>query len=58
MAARGLLENPALFAGYASTPPECIADYLGIAVALGTPFKTFLYHLGTMTERGMAVSGA
>lgn len=55
MTARGLLENPALFGGHTVTPRECLAGYLGIATSLGTPFKTFLYHVSTMAERGMSV---
>jgi len=28
MAARGLLANPAMFAGYDATPIECVADWV------------------------------
>jgi hypothetical protein len=28
MAARGLLANPAMFAGFESTPVECVADWV------------------------------
>lgn len=29
MAARGILSNPAMFAGYDHTPAECVADWVG-----------------------------
>ena len=57
MAARGLLENPALFAGYDVTPPECIADFLDISLKYGIPFSTFMHHIGKMTERLLGVYG-
>jgi tRNA-dihydrouridine synthase 4 len=41
MAARGLLENPAMFAGYAQTPDECINDYVYTALQLGTKYEVF-----------------
>ena len=28
MAARGILNNPAMFAGYQSTPLQCVADWV------------------------------
>ena len=58
MAARGLLENPAMFAGYDATPIACVADYLRIAIDLGSSLKTMIHHIGTMTERSMTLSGA
>lgn len=51
MAARGLLANPALFAGYENTPLECIWDWVDIALAHGTPFTCFHNHLIYMLER-------
>jgi len=40
MAARGLLQNPALFAGYSQTPPELVKDWIAIAFELGlSPIK-------------------
>ena len=30
MAARGMLENPAMYAGYDVTPAECIRDWVSI----------------------------
>ena len=38
MCARGLLENPAMFSGYATTPVQCIKDWLNICIEYGTPF--------------------
>lgn len=45
MAARGLLQNPALFSGYERTPMECVEDWINIALSLGTPTKTLHKHL-------------
>ena len=41
MCARGLLENPALFAGHSTTPIQCIRDWLEIALSYGTSFTYF-----------------
>ncbi len=41
MCARGLLENPALFAGYSTTPIQCIKDWIDIALNSGTSFTYF-----------------
>ena len=41
MCARGLLENPALFAGYDTTPVSCIRDWVEICLRDGTPFVYF-----------------
>uniref|UniRef100_A0A1A7YR33 tRNA-dihydrouridine synthase n=1 Tax=Iconisemion striatum TaxID=60296 RepID=A0A1A7YR33_9TELE len=51
MAARGLLANPAMFAGYEDTPLECIWDWVDISTELGTPFTCFHHHLIYMLER-------
>lgn len=51
MAARGLLANPAMFAGYEDTPIECIWDWVDISTELGTPFTCFHHHLIYMLER-------
>jgi tRNA-dihydrouridine synthase 4 len=45
MAARGILQNPALFAGYSVTPPECIADWMHIGLSLGMNTPTLHQHL-------------
>ncbi|KAG9345862.1 hypothetical protein JZ751_009018 [Albula glossodonta] len=51
MAARGLLANPAMFAGYEDTPLECVWDWVDIALSHGTPFTCFHHHLIYMMER-------
>ncbi|MBN3295643.1 tRNA-dihydrouridine(20a/20b) synthase [NAD(P)+]-like [Amia ocellicauda] len=51
MAARGLLANPAMFAGYGDTPLQCIWDWVDIALEHGTPFTCFHHHLMYMMER-------
>lgn len=51
MAARGLLANPAMFAGYEETPLQCVWDWVDIAVEHGTPFSCFHHHLIYMLER-------
>lgn len=56
MAARGILTNPAMFAGYDHTPAECVADWVNIATQLGTPFQTFHNHLIYMMESVTAKS--
>nr|XP_016849499.1 PREDICTED: tRNA-dihydrouridine(20a/20b) synthase [NAD(P)+]-like isoform X1 [Anolis carolinensis] len=51
MVARGLLANPAMFAGYEETPLECVQDWVHIALEHGTPFMCFHHHLMYMLER-------
>ncbi|KAK0133093.1 tRNA-dihydrouridine(20a/20b) synthase [NAD(P)+]-like [Merluccius polli] len=51
MAARGLLANPAMFAGYEDTPLQCVWDWVDIATEQGTPFTCFHHHLMYMLER-------
>lgn len=51
MAARGLLQNPALFAGYEKTPVSCIQDWVTLAVESGMPFQCFHHHLVFMLEK-------
>ncbi|XP_077120913.1 tRNA-dihydrouridine(20a/20b) synthase [NAD(P)+]-like isoform X2 [Ranitomeya variabilis] len=51
MAARGLLANPAMFAGYEETPMACIQDWIDIALEHGTPFTCFHHHLMYMMEK-------
>ncbi|KAG8439919.1 hypothetical protein GDO86_005910 [Hymenochirus boettgeri] len=51
MAARGLLANPAMFAGHEETPLACIQDWVNVALELGTPFTCFHHHLMYMLER-------
>ncbi|XP_058968110.2 tRNA-dihydrouridine(20a/20b) synthase [NAD(P)+]-like isoform X1 [Pocillopora verrucosa] len=51
MAARGILNNPAMFAGYQSTPLQCVADWVDVALSLGIPFTNFHHHLIYMLEK-------
>jgi len=51
MCARGMLENPAMFAGFDSTPAECVSRWLRIALDTGTPFTCFHHHLIYMCEK-------
>jgi len=41
MAARGLLLNPAMFAGFAATPDELISDYVYTSMKLGSRYEVF-----------------
>ncbi|KAF7694115.1 tRNA-dihydrouridine(20a/20b) synthase [NAD(P)+]-like [Silurus meridionalis] len=50
MSARGLLANPALFAGYEHTPLQCLWDWVKITLEQGTPFSCFHHHLIYMLE--------
>lgn len=45
MAARGILANPALFAGYQKTPVECVVDWLDLSIAMGFPVFNVHQHL-------------
>jgi tRNA-dihydrouridine synthase 4 len=49
MSARGLLENPALFAGYSSTPPEAVDKFMGYVMRCPLPYHLVLHHLSEMT---------
>lgn len=51
MCAQGLLNNPALFAGYKKTPLKCVQDWINIAISYGTPFVTLKHHLVFMLEQ-------
>lgn len=48
MAARGLLENPALFAGHPSTPWACVERFIQHSVELGTASPILHHHLARM----------
>jgi len=45
MAARGLLENPAMYAGHSTTPASCVQDWVRLALSTGTHFTCFHHHL-------------
>lgn len=51
MAARGILTNPALFAGYPVTPLACVQDWVTISTTAGTSFQCFHHHLVFMLEK-------
>lgn len=51
MAARGILTNPALFAGHSVTPLACVQDWVTISTATATPFQCFHHHLVFMLEK-------
>ncbi|ESZ91181.1 hypothetical protein SBOR_8432 [Sclerotinia borealis F-4128] len=48
MSARGLLENPALFAGYTHTPWEAVEVFLNEVLKKPIPFKLVVHHLSEM----------
>lgn len=48
MSARGLLANPALYAGYKQTPEQCVREFLDIGMRFGSPFKLLHHHLAFM----------
>lgn len=50
MAARGLLANPAMFAGYAHTPSEAIEQFLHLSTSYALPFALLHRHLAFMLE--------
>lgn len=50
MCARGLLENPAMFAGYDKTPIQCIRDWINICLETGTTFGYFHSTLAQMLQ--------
>lgn len=54
MAARGMLANPAMYAGSEETPLQCIRDWLDISLSLGTPFPCFHHHLIYMLEKTLS----
>lgn len=49
-----MLQNPAMFAGYADTPLECVRDWLRVSVETGTSFTTLHHHLTYMCERSFS----
>lgn len=53
MSARGLLENPALFAGFKHTPLDCIKKFVKLGIGYGTSHFIFHHHLMYMTEKIM-----
>jgi tRNA-dihydrouridine synthase 4 len=50
MAARGILENPGLYAGFESTPWGCVERYVNYALSYGSNCHIFQHHLSEMTR--------
>jgi len=48
MAARGILENPALFADHDVTPAHCVQRMLAFAVRCPIPFPLVVHHVSEM----------
>lgn len=51
MSARGILANPAMYAGFEHTPVQCVYDWLDISTSLGSPFQCFHHHLIYMMDK-------
>ena len=51
MSARGILENPALYAGYSHTPKDCVKDWIGLSLGCGVTFTQFHSHLIHMLDK-------
>jgi len=51
MSARGILEDPAVFANHKVTPVQCVQLFLGYVIRCPIPFPLVLHHLSEMTGR-------
>ncbi|KAK6462917.1 dihydrouridine synthase [Scheffersomyces coipomensis] len=51
MSARGVLTNPALFAGYSKTPWSAIELFWDLATSYGLPFRITQHHLSEMLDK-------
>lgn len=56
MAARALLDNPALFAGFSHTPWECVERFTNHSLWYGTNSAVFHHHLALMTASFLSPS--
>ncbi|SMY20825.1 unnamed protein product [Zymoseptoria tritici ST99CH_1A5] len=56
MAARGILENPAMFADHDVSPVECAKDFIEWAIRCPIPFPLVLHHVGEITARMPAMN--
>lgn len=56
MAARGILENPAMYSGYEITPYSCVQEWLEISSSLGIQFQCFHHHLIYMLQNVLTKS--
>jgi tRNA-dihydrouridine synthase 4 len=50
MSARGILDNPALYAGHTHTPIDCVQDWVELSLGCGVTFSTFHHHLLYMLD--------
>jgi len=53
MSARGLLANPAIFAGYSACPWEAVETFMCKVAKAPVPFKLVQHHIMEMTAPGM-----
>lgn len=51
MAVRGILANPAIFAGYEKTPWLAIEIFWDLATSYGLPFRIIQHHLSQMLDK-------
>ncbi|KAH7974343.1 hypothetical protein HPB49_014272 [Dermacentor silvarum] len=56
MAARGMLDNPAMFSGFKHTPVQCVEDWLQLSAELGCPLTQFHHHLMFMLDHVLSRS--
>lgn len=50
MVAQGILNNPAIFASFDTTPVECIKEWVDLCEKYDTPFTRFHNHLVFMQK--------
>ncbi|XP_071082528.1 tRNA-dihydrouridine(20a/20b) synthase [NAD(P)+]-like [Haliotis cracherodii] len=53
MSARGMLSNPAMYAGHKETPLQCVREWVDLGLSLGAPFSNFHHHLMYMLEQNL-----
>lgn len=51
MAARGILANPSIFAGYSKTPWSAVELFWSFATSYGLPFRIHQHHLSEMLDK-------
>ncbi|XP_065834950.1 tRNA-dihydrouridine(20a/20b) synthase [NAD(P)+]-like [Oscarella lobularis] len=51
MVARGILQNPAMFAGFSVTPKECISNWISMCLSARVPFFYCHQQLMSMMEK-------
>lgn len=51
MAARGILANPAMFAGYRTTPWHAVELFWDYVISYGLPYRLTQHHLSEMLDR-------